>query len=93
MLDVLPPELAEVAFENMRTEVAWNVMYHRGMSSAHNTVYVRSCRTIISQFMIRWGSAPAGGSRGGRCCGRKVSEIMADLWMKFMYIYLFLSSS
>ena len=32
VLDVLPPDLAEVAFENMRKEVAWNVMYHRGMS-------------------------------------------------------------
>ncbi|KAF8554866.1 hypothetical protein OG21DRAFT_1411753 [Imleria badia] len=30
VLDVLPPDLAEVAFENMRKEVAWNVMYHRG---------------------------------------------------------------
>ncbi|KAF8129974.1 hypothetical protein EV363DRAFT_1337149 [Boletus edulis] len=30
VLDVLPPDLAEVAFEKMRKEVAWNVMYHRG---------------------------------------------------------------
>ncbi|KAF9222132.1 hypothetical protein BS17DRAFT_783849 [Gyrodon lividus] len=30
MLDILPPHLAEIAFENMRKEVAWNVMYHRG---------------------------------------------------------------
>ncbi|KAH8980437.1 hypothetical protein EDB86DRAFT_2813710 [Lactarius hatsudake] len=27
---VLPPELADVAFENLRKEVAWNVMHHRG---------------------------------------------------------------
>ncbi|KAF8838539.1 hypothetical protein BDN67DRAFT_997637 [Paxillus ammoniavirescens] len=30
VLDILPPDLAKVAFENMKTEVAWNVMYHRG---------------------------------------------------------------
>ena len=35
VLDILPPDLAEVAFENMRKEVAWNVMYHRGMFSAY----------------------------------------------------------
>lgn len=29
-LDVLPAELAEVAFEKLRTEVRWNVMRHRG---------------------------------------------------------------
>jgi hypothetical protein len=28
--NVLPPELAEVAFENLMKEVAWNVMHHRG---------------------------------------------------------------
>lgn len=34
--DVLPPELAEVAFENLMKEVAWNVMHHRG-PSAHTS--------------------------------------------------------
>lgn len=28
--NVLPPELAEVAFEKVLEEVAWNVMHHRG---------------------------------------------------------------
>lgn len=28
--NVLPPELADVAFENLQKEVAWNVMHHRG---------------------------------------------------------------
>jgi hypothetical protein len=28
--NVLPQELADVAFENLRKEVAWNVMHHRG---------------------------------------------------------------
>jgi hypothetical protein len=28
--NVLPPDLADVAFENLRKEVAWNVMHHRG---------------------------------------------------------------
>ena len=28
--NILPPELADVAFENVRKEVAWNVMHHRG---------------------------------------------------------------
>ena len=28
--NILPPELADVAFENLRKEVAWNVMHHRG---------------------------------------------------------------
>ncbi|KAL4072104.1 hypothetical protein J3A83DRAFT_4239021 [Scleroderma citrinum] len=30
VLNILPPDLAEAAFDNMRKEVAWNVMYHRG---------------------------------------------------------------
>ncbi|KAF9236139.1 hypothetical protein BU15DRAFT_89299 [Melanogaster broomeanus] len=30
VLDILPPDLAMIAFENVRKEVAWNVMYHRG---------------------------------------------------------------
>ncbi|KAJ7765079.1 hypothetical protein DFH07DRAFT_372980 [Mycena maculata] len=29
-LDVVPPELADVAFERMREEVEWDVMHHRG---------------------------------------------------------------
>jgi len=28
--NVLPPELAEVAFEDLMKEIAWNVMCHRG---------------------------------------------------------------
>jgi hypothetical protein len=28
--NVLPPVLAEVVFEKLMTEVAWNVMHHRG---------------------------------------------------------------
>lgn len=40
--NVLPPELADVAFENLMKEVAWNVMHHRGAlalisSSSHAT--------------------------------------------------------
>lgn len=31
VVDVLPQDLADAAFENMRKEVAWNTMYHRGM--------------------------------------------------------------
>ena len=31
IVDVLPQDLADAAFENMRKEVAWNTMYHRGM--------------------------------------------------------------
>lgn len=31
---VLPPELADVAFESLRKEVAWNVMHHRGAQPA-----------------------------------------------------------
>ena len=30
VLDILPPELAETAFERMRQEVQWQVMKHRG---------------------------------------------------------------
>ena len=33
--NVLPPELAEVAFEDLMKEVAWNVMHHRGPSCSH----------------------------------------------------------
>jgi hypothetical protein len=28
--NVLPPELAEVVFDKLMKEVAWNVMHHRG---------------------------------------------------------------
>lgn len=28
--NMLPPELAEVAFERMKTEVGWKKMHHRG---------------------------------------------------------------
>ena len=34
VLGILPPDLADVAFEKMRQEVAWNVMYHRGAFGA-----------------------------------------------------------
>lgn len=30
-LDLLPPEIAGVAFEILRNEVAWNVMKHHGI--------------------------------------------------------------
>jgi hypothetical protein len=30
--NILPPELAEVVFEDLMNEVAWNVMHHRGSS-------------------------------------------------------------
>ena len=30
VLDVLPRDLADVAFEKLREEVAWDTMYHRG---------------------------------------------------------------
>ena len=29
--DLLPPELAEVAFERLKTEVKWQTMFHRGV--------------------------------------------------------------
>jgi len=30
VLGILPPDLADVAFDNLRKEVEWKVMYHRG---------------------------------------------------------------
>jgi hypothetical protein len=32
-LNVVPPELADVAFDRLRDEVKWDVMHHRGMVS------------------------------------------------------------
>ena len=32
LYDFLPPDLAENAFENLRKEVKWNTMMHRGAS-------------------------------------------------------------
>jgi len=29
-LDILPPQLAEFAFQNLTKEVSWHTMYHRG---------------------------------------------------------------
>ena len=49
VLDILPPDLAEVAFENMRKEVAWNVMYHRGMFSAYTAPRVA---LIIVRYQV-----------------------------------------
>ncbi|KAH0835524.1 hypothetical protein J3R83DRAFT_9213 [Lanmaoa asiatica] len=61
VLDVLPPDLAEVAFESMRKEVAWNAMYHRGMASAYTpSAYAH----VVRYSCCRWGSAPTGGGRG-----------------------------
>lgn len=34
--DMLPPELADVAFERLKTEVQWQTMYHRGKISHYN---------------------------------------------------------
>lgn len=31
VLDVLPPDLAETAFAQMREEVRWDTMFHRGV--------------------------------------------------------------
>jgi len=28
--DMLPPDLADIAFERLKTEVQWQIMYHRG---------------------------------------------------------------
>ena len=43
--NVLPPELAEVAFENLMKEVAWNVMHHRGPLSPHPVLTTRDTDT------------------------------------------------
>ena len=43
--NVLPPELAEVAFENLMKEVAWNVMHHRGPLSPHIVLTTRDTDT------------------------------------------------
>lgn len=34
VLDLLPSDLANVAFDNLRKEVQWNTMIHRGPHSA-----------------------------------------------------------
>ena len=31
--NLLPPDLADVAFERLKTEVQWQTMYHRGTIS------------------------------------------------------------
>lgn len=31
VLDLLPPDLADIAFEKVRDEVGWDSMFHRGM--------------------------------------------------------------
>lgn len=33
IFDFLPSDIADIAFERLRTEVTWNVMYHRGTST------------------------------------------------------------
>ena len=90
VLDVLPPDLAEVAFENMRKEVAWNVIYHRGASSAYYTL--STCVHVI-RCSRRRGGPQIGGSRGGGRYGRKVRNkrpITADI---IFIIFFFFSRS
>ena len=36
--DFLPPELADVAFENLKKEVKWNKMMHRGTCSCRRAL-------------------------------------------------------
>lgn len=48
VLDIIPPELAQVAFENLRREVAWNVMKHHGLSDSN---YVLTKHSILH---FRW---------------------------------------
>ena len=61
--NILPPELADVAFENLRKEVAWNVMHHRGALPPSMRPVVLPDRTPY-----RWRSAASSGSRRrGRC--------------------------
>jgi hypothetical protein len=55
VLDILPPDLAEVAFENMRKEVAWNVMYHRGMSGAYTPL---TCAHVVRYSRLQVGKCP-----------------------------------
>jgi hypothetical protein len=43
--NVLPPDLAEVGFENLMKEVAWNVMRHRGPLSPHIIITTRETDT------------------------------------------------
>jgi hypothetical protein len=50
--DILPPGLAAVAFENLRKEVAWNVMHHRGASPSavpplHASRYIQVVRCHV----------------------------------------------
>jgi len=40
--EILPPELAQIAFERMKTEVQWKVMHHRGIYTV-NPVRLRLC--------------------------------------------------
>ena len=53
LLDILPPDLANVAFENLRNEVQWNVMHHRGTS---NTSFLFPA--VILNFISVGGEVP-----------------------------------
>ena len=46
--NVLPPELAEVVFENLMKEVAWNVMHHRGSLALPIIPILRERHTTLS---------------------------------------------
>ena len=72
VLDILSPDLADVAFNNMRKEVAWKVMYHRGKSNPHITA--PKGMHIVRYPRCRRGSSPTGGRRGGHCCRWKVGD-------------------
>lgn len=47
VLDLLPPDLAAVAFEKIRDEVAWDSMFHRGMCAVCSSYRFRGSNYLF----------------------------------------------
>jgi len=54
--NVLPPELAEVAFEKLFKEVAWNVMHHRGPLPLPHILTARRDSERLTRDVVNTGS-------------------------------------
>jgi hypothetical protein len=72
VLHVLPPDLADVAFENMRREVAWNSMYHHGTRSIWFEI-----GDLTSPLSRRGGSTTCSCRRGSEC--RRQVKSLAEM--------------
>ena len=67
VLDVLPDDLANIAFQKLEEEVRWNIMHHRGRPESMHPSYT------LAYFLSRWRGSEIGCSTGRSARRRKVN--------------------